>query len=54
MIRRREKGCYSGLDVLGFFIEIMPFEVIGSGSLVGIECRAIEGDGSYNLAMGRR
>ena len=49
---RREKGWSGGLGVLGFFIDIVPFEVIGSGSLVGIECRAIEDDGGYNLAMG--
>ena len=39
------------LDFLG---EIVRFEVIGSGSLVSGECRAMEGDGGKDVAMGGR
>ena len=55
MSRKREKGWPGGLGVLDFFVEILTFEVIGSGSLVGIACRVMDGDGGYDLAMvGRR
>ena len=54
MSRRREKGCSGGLGVLDFFVEILAFEVIGSGSLVKIACRAMDNDGGYDLVMGRR
>ena len=40
--------------MLDFFNIIVPFEVMGSGSLVSGSYMAMEGDGGYDLAMGRR
>ena len=39
---------------MNFFVDIVPFDVMGSGFLVSGACRAMEGDGGYNLAMGGR
>ena len=50
--RRRKKGSSGGLGVLGFFVKILAFGVIGGGSLGNIACRAMEGDGGYDIAMG--